>query len=170
VTTTVRARGEWEQSISRLIEEAQASDDPSTRAECLQQAARIYEAELGDAGKALEVWQAAFAQDCRDEQAALALERLAALCGTGAMVTYDLLPLITETTEPGARASLLGWLGRWLARFTGDRASGEVYLIEALRLDPRSAVAISTLRELAAEQDDQGDATPPPRPGSDPSH
>jgi hypothetical protein len=159
-TTTTRA--ECEQQIANLIEAAQTSDDPSTRAECLQRAARLYEAELGDAEKALAVWQAAFVQNVGDDQAARALERLAASCGNGARLTSELLPLLDDTTDPAARASLLAWLGRWLARFTGDRAAGEVYLIEALRIDPLSPVAISTLRELAAEEDDRGDATPPP--------
>jgi tetratricopeptide (TPR) repeat protein len=150
----MRARegqADCEGAIAQLLGDAEAATERPVRVDCLQKAAEIYESQLGDLEKAAAVWHAAFAEDFANERSGQALERLAEQRGCGAQLATDLRALLPETTEPRQRAALSAWVGRWLTRFTEDRAAGEAYLLEALRLDPSSTVAEKTLRVLADE-------------------
>jgi tetratricopeptide (TPR) repeat protein len=150
----MRARegqADCEDAIAQLLSDAEAATERPGRVDCLQKAADIYESQLGDLEKAAAVWHAAFAEDFVNERSGQALERLAERRGCGAQLATDLRALLPETTEPRQRAALSAWVGRWLTRFTEDRAAGEAYLLEALRLDPSSTVAEKTLRVLADE-------------------
>jgi tetratricopeptide (TPR) repeat protein len=150
----MRARegqADCEEAIAQLLGDAEAATERSVRVDCLHKAAEIYESQLGDLDKAATVWQAAFAEDFINERSGQALERLAEQRGCGAQLATELRALLPETTEPRQRAALSAWVGRWLTRFTEDRAAGEAYLLEALRLDPSSTVAEKTLRVLADE-------------------
>src|SRR4051812_37862953 len=135
----IHARGgqsDWESAIAQLILDAERAPDPATRIDRLQRAAEIYETEMREPEKAFDVWQAAFVQDFTNERSAKALERLAGQRGDGAQLPAHLRTLLPEATETRQRAALLAWVGRWLARFTEDRAAAEAHLLEALRLDP----------------------------------
>jgi tetratricopeptide (TPR) repeat protein len=150
----MRARegqADCEEAIAQLLGDAEAATERPVRVDCLQRAAEIYESQLGDLEKAAAVWQAAFAEDFINDRSGQALERLAEQRGCGAQLATELRALLPETTEPRQRAALSAWVGRWLTRFTEDRAAGEAYLLEALRLDPSSTVAEKTLRVLADE-------------------
>jgi tetratricopeptide (TPR) repeat protein len=153
----IRAQGgqsDWEAAIAQLIMDAEHAPDTPTRIDRLQRAAEIYETEMREPEKAFDVWQAAFVQDFTSERSAKALERLAGQRGDGAQLAAHLRTLLPEATEPRQRAALLAWVGRWLARFTEDRAAAEAHLLEALRLDPSSAVASSTLRSISGDNAD----------------
>jgi tetratricopeptide (TPR) repeat protein len=161
----MRARegqADCEDAIAQLLGDAEAATERSVRVDCLQKAADIYESQLGDVDKAAAVWQAAFAEDFINERSGQALERLAEKRGSGAQLATELRALLPETTEPRQRAALSAWVGRWLTRFTEDRAAGEAYLLEALRLDPSSTVAEKTLRVLADEPMEPAETTPVP--------
>jgi tetratricopeptide (TPR) repeat protein len=148
------ARGDqsdWEAAIAQLILDAERSVDTPTRIDRLQRAAEIYESEMREPEKAFDVWQAAFVQDFTNERSAKALERLAGQRGDGAQLAAHVRTLLPEAAETRQRAALLAWVGRWLARFTEDRAAAEAHLLEALRLDPGMSVASSTLRTLSGE-------------------
>jgi tetratricopeptide (TPR) repeat protein len=158
----IHARGgqsDWESAIAQLILDAERAPDPATRIDRLQRAAEIYETEMREPEKAFDVWQAAFVQDFTNERSAKALERLAGQRGDGAQLAAHLRTLLPEATETRQRAALLAWVGRWLARFTEDRAAAEAHLLEALRLDPASSVASSTLRTVSGENVDTTNVT-----------
>jgi len=152
----------WEDAIAGLIAEAEATTDQKARIERLQRAAHIYETQVGDGEKAYAVWQAAFSEDFANEEAALALERLAGQLGTGLALAAKAGALLRQVRDGRQRAALLVWTARWLQRFTGDRTGAEAHLREALRLDPASRAAAEGLRELRPEDDEALLPTPAP--------
>jgi tetratricopeptide (TPR) repeat protein len=157
----------WEKAIRGLLAQAEEASDGAQRIERLGRAADIYETQLNDPRKAFAVWQAAFAADFSQPRPAEALERLAERLGAGPALFAHFQPMVAEAGTARERASLLAWLGRWLARFTQDFPSAEQYLVEALRLDPTCLVATRTLRALASHagrSEDMAD-TPPPSVG-----
>lgn len=156
---------ELEEAIARLIAQAESSPDRASRVERLQRAAQIYESQIGDPEKALTVWQAAFNEDFSDEASGQALERLAERLRSGAGLVADCKTLLGSVSDPGQRVALLSWLGRWQARFTQDRAAAEAYLLEAVRMDPRSRAA-AELQAFAGAEDEEVLVTPPPQPFS----
>jgi tetratricopeptide (TPR) repeat protein len=150
----MRARegqAECEEAIARLLGKAEAASDQSERVECLQQAAEVYELQMGELEKAATVWQAAFGEDFTNERSGQGLERVAQKRRGGKALTEEMRALIPEISNLRQRAALSAWVGRWLIRFIDDRAAGEAYLLEAQRVDPGSKIAESTLRALAAE-------------------
>jgi tetratricopeptide (TPR) repeat protein len=162
------SQADCEEKIAHLLGEAETSSDRSVRIDRLERAAEIYEAQIGDLDKAAAVWLAAFTEDFTHERSAHALERLAEKRGTGAALAAELRAQLPDATDPRQRAALSAWVGRWLALFTDDRAAGEAHLLEALRLDPGSAVAEKTLRALASEAD--AEPTPGQRPATAARH
>jgi tetratricopeptide (TPR) repeat protein len=150
----MRARegqAECEEAIARLLGKAESTSDQSERVEYLQQAAEVYELQMGELEKAATVWQAAFGEDFTNERSGQGLERVAQKRRAGKALTEEMRALIPEIANFRQRAALSAWVGRWLTRFTDDRAAGEAYLLEALRVDPGSKIAESTMRALAAE-------------------
>jgi tetratricopeptide (TPR) repeat protein len=111
----------------------------------------VYELQMGELEKAAAVWQAAFGEDFTNERSGQGLERVAQKRRAGPALTEEMRGLLSEISNLRQRAALSAWVGRWLTRFTADRAAGEAYLLEALQVDPGSKIAESTLRALAAE-------------------
>jgi tetratricopeptide (TPR) repeat protein len=151
----------FEDAIARLLGQAELTTDRVQRLDLLRRAAQIYEVQVGDADKAFAVWQAAFALDFCDTRSAEAIERFAQRLGRGSALVSELWPLVGGITDGRQRASLLGWLGRWLALFTDERSRAEECLVESLKLDPSCAVAAATLR-LLAQDVSIAQTTPPP--------
>jgi tetratricopeptide (TPR) repeat protein len=151
----------FEDAIARLLSQAEVTSDRAARLDLLRRAAQIYEVQVGDADKAFAVWQAAFALDFTDARSAEAIERFAERLGRGPALVTELSPLVRGITDERQRASLLAWLGRWLALFTAERARAEEMLFESLKLDPSCSVAAATLR-LLADEVSVAEATPPP--------
>lgn len=145
-----------EESVGRLIAEAEGCPDPRGRIERLQQAAQIYETHLAEPRKAMAVWQAAFNEDFTFETSGFELERVAGQVGAGAALVADCEALLPQVLEPRQRAALLTWVGRWLAQFVGDRAGAEDRLREALQIDPSSEPAKLTLRRIGATRNGPG--------------
>jgi tetratricopeptide (TPR) repeat protein len=150
--------GHWEEAVARLITEAEATADKSERVGRLARAAAIYENDLKDPQKAFAVWQAAFDEDFTRKETGVAIERLAELLHTGTELAEQYSAQAAAVTDKDQRAALLAWTGRWLAKFSGNRNEAEARLLEALHIDPNSAIAKRGLREL--ERDHQ--PTPPP--------
>jgi len=152
-----------EETVARLIAEAEAATDPRTRAARLRRAADVYERDLGDGASALMVLQAAFFEDTSDDACAGELERLAERLGEGASLVVDGEARAADLRDPRQRARLLVRVARWQLRFLGDDRGAEANLLEALRAAPGEPAVNEALRELQrARGDDEGEVTPPP--------
>jgi tetratricopeptide (TPR) repeat protein len=146
-------RERCESVIADLIAEASTSSDVATRADCLREAAAIYETQLGDPLRALLAWQAAFAEDPASEAAGLAVERLAVALSQWSVVLPECEALLADSDAP-ARAAILGWLGRWAEHFARDDSAAERYLAEAHELAPASLEVADALSALFRKQGD----------------
>jgi tetratricopeptide (TPR) repeat protein len=149
---TTQDRERCESVIADLLAEAGATTDVATRADCLREAAAIYERQLGDQLRALLAWQAAFAEDPRSDEAGLAVERLAGALGQWSVVLPDCEALLPGTTDTSMRAALLVWLGRWSERYAHDESAAERFLGEAHQLAPASLDVADALSALHRKQ------------------
>lgn len=145
---TAAERQRWEELITDLLAEAETASDVTTKIECLREAALMCESQLGEPAKALLAWQAAFAEQPGNEEAALALERLAEALDSWHTVLPECEALLASTEDGARRAALLVWMARWLERFVGDDEAAERRLVEAATLQPGSIAAAEALSSL----------------------
>src|SRR5687767_13272161 len=86
---TATGRQRCEELVADLVSEAESATDAATKFDCLREAALMYEGQIGDPARALMAWQAAFGEQPDNEQAALAIERLAEKLGSWHTVLPD---------------------------------------------------------------------------------
>jgi tetratricopeptide (TPR) repeat protein len=147
-------RERCESVIADLLAEAGATDDDAARADCLREAAAIYERQLADPLRALLAWQAAFSEDPRSDEAGLAIERLATALGQWSVVLPECEALLAEANDFSVRTALLVWLGRWAERYAHDESTAERFLEEAHQLSPASLEVADALSALFRKQGD----------------
>jgi len=153
VDSSVQDRARWEAVIGDLINEA-GTAEPAAKAECLREVASIYERQLGDLPRALVAWRAAFVEAPTSDDAAMGVERLTDALGQWSLVLPDCEDLLSDVTEPGARAAFLGWLARWHQHYAHDDELAEKHLLEAAELAPASLVVAETLSALYRKHGD----------------
>jgi tetratricopeptide (TPR) repeat protein len=151
-------RQRWEEVIGDLVGEAAEATDRATKLDCLREAALMYERQLADGRRALVTWQAAFAEDPGNEEAALALERLAEALGVWATLLPECENLVDQIEDKAARAGLLLWLARWQERIARDAPAAEERLREAAELAPTSLPVAEALSAFLAARGDWADA------------
>lgn len=144
----------WESVIADLLAEAGLAEDQATKADCLREAASLYEWQLRDLPRALVAWQATFAEAPRSDEAALAVERLADALGRWDEVLPECEELVAASADPRERAALLTWLSRWLERAPGSEDRIESCLLEALAMDPSAVAAAEALSALFRKRGD----------------
>ncbi len=134
------------------------ADTDGERVRMLQEAARLWEEELGQPAKALESLRKAFEIDPRDEVLLSDIERLAAASGA-----WESLRGLVEAVEAAGDADrdLLRDLNLraavWYRDHLGDNASAEARLRSALSSDPEAASAHEQLAALLRVPDREAD-------------
>jgi tetratricopeptide (TPR) repeat protein len=141
-------RHRLETVIADLMAEAGASTTAESRADCLREAAQIYERRLQDLPRALVAWQTAFAEAPASDDVALAVERVTEALGRWSVVLPDTESLLADVGDVGQRTALLTWLARWLSRFAHDEDAAERRLVEAAELSPGSVAVAEALSHL----------------------
>lgn len=147
-------RQRWEEVVADLLAEAEGSSDDATKLDCLREAATMYEKQLDDPGRALAVWQVAFAARPDSEEAALAIERLTVALGSTESLLAECSVLLSTLDDPARRASLLRWMARWLERLAEDPEAAEQRLLEAATLQPGSVPVAEALSSIHAGRGD----------------
>jgi len=131
-------RQHWEEMIEGLIAEAVEAPDRATKADCLREAALIYERQLADLPRALVSWQAAYAAAPTNDEIAAGFERVTEELGCWHMVLPDCEALLAQTTDAVPRAAMLTRMADWQERMVGGETAAEQLLCEAAALLPAS--------------------------------
>ncbi len=107
----LRAGAEWPELVELLELKLAAEDAPATRVGVLTEIARIEETERGDSARAFAAWARAFSEDVTDDEAAEALERLAAASGDWAGLAGVYEERLNATFDGGLQRVLAMRLG-----------------------------------------------------------
>jgi golgin subfamily B member 1 len=143
---TLRAAGSWDRLLDLLLGRLEHEHEPAARQHTLRQVASIFEAEVGDLGKAFTALQACLREAPDDIDTILELERLAQAAGLWNDLVAEYAQLIQSMTGAQAAAHWLR-LGRWYARELGHREYAISSFKQAIALDGSSVEAYAGLAE-----------------------
>ena len=139
---------QWEPLTELLIERAEVSEEAEVedKVHYLQQAARVFEEQLGDLDSAFAVLQAAFNVDYANEDTSRELERIATSANKWGELLNEYNAIVNEIEDPLERCELWVKIGRWYGEHLDRPDYGIQSLHKALELNPES---VNALRELA---------------------
>ncbi len=141
-----RETGDFDALAELLIGRADVIEDKVTKVETLQQAAKVYEENMGDADNAFAILQVAFNIDYANDYTARELERIATQAGKWSELLSEYNGLVQQIEDPNERCELWVKIGRWYGEHLNRPDYGIQSLEKALALNPES---VSALRELA---------------------
>jgi golgin subfamily B member 1 len=143
---TLRASGSWDRLLDLLLGRLEHEHEPAQRQQTLRQVASIFEAEVGDLGKAFTALQACLRESPDDVDTILELERLAQAAGLWNDLVAEYAQLIQSMSGAKAAAHWMR-LGRWYARELGHREYAISSFKQAIALDANNAEAYAGLAE-----------------------
>lgn len=168
-----REAGDSERLVEVILGRVDIAEDTRQRAELLRQLADIYENGTGDLKRAFEALSTAIHVDPADDDAAAAVERLAAATGSWADLVGEASEITTEVTDPKIASKWWGRLGRWYSdkldrydyatpsfrralELDADNRAAHVGFAELLRKQSKWAELADAIRAHVAVEPDQG--------------
>ncbi len=145
-----RAQYKWQELCDILIERVEYTPDVPLQISILNQAAKIYETELGEQDNSYFVLQAAFKRDYAHEATAHELERLATATNRWQELLAEYTEQVNELerTDRSAAGDLWVKIGRWYGEHLGHLEYAIHSVQQALRLDPNHTGALAAVAEL----------------------
>lgn len=143
----LRDTNQHEELVAQIFGWLETVEDPRRAVKLLQEAALVFEEQLGQPDKAFAVWQSALRQDWGNAVTASNLERLAADQGRFDELLAIYGEGVQSTQSAPIKVSLLVSMGRCVGLELGqvDRAVGLLH--DALRMDPEAVSALEVLAE-----------------------
>ncbi|MCB9563808.1 MAG: tetratricopeptide repeat protein [Kofleriaceae bacterium] len=140
----------WNELCEILIERVDHTEVVAEQIAILNQAARVYETEIGDQDAAYYVLEAAFKRDYAHEATAKELERLATSTNRwqDLLAEYSQQVADLENTDRSAAADLWVKIGRWYGEHLGHIEYAIHSVQQALRLDANHTGALAAVAEL----------------------
>ena len=142
-----QAEGRFEELLTQILGWLETVDNKRQAVKLLQEAAVVYEEQLGQPDKAFAVWQSAFRQDPQNEVTTSNLERLAGSLRRleELLAVYD--EVVKSTQSAPVKVGLLVSMGRCLGLDLGQLDPAVTLLHDALRMDPEAIPALEVLEE-----------------------
>jgi len=139
----------WGELAELLISRADHTTDTDEKVTVLQNAAKVFEENLGDPDMAFATLQAAFNEQYANEHTSRELERLATQYDKWGDLLNEYNGLVQQLEDPMEQCELWVKIGRWYGEHLNQTEYGIESLERALELNPES---VSALRELASFQ------------------
>jgi tetratricopeptide (TPR) repeat protein len=141
----LRSAGRFEPLVEILLERALQATDEAERHELFLEAAKIYEQDLGDYGRALTVVLQVHQARPADDRLLQRIERLAVLSESADIwqtLLAELGGVLGATQDPAVAVALCVRLGSWCQEHMGRPDLAVRYFQQALQIDPRSEGAL----------------------------
>jgi tetratricopeptide (TPR) repeat protein len=137
----------WEELVAQIFSRLESVGNRLQAVQLLQEAAVIYEEQLGQADKAFAVWQAALRQDLENDVTISNLDRLAAQLGRYEELLAGYQQGLQSTPSAPIKVVLLTAMARCYGLEMGQVDRAVSLLHEALHLDPEAIGALEVLAE-----------------------
>ncbi|MBI5500258.1 MAG: tetratricopeptide repeat protein [Deltaproteobacteria bacterium] len=143
-----RSAGQFDKLVDQRRERAAEAKSDGDRRDALLEAARVYETELSDYGKALAVVLGVFKEHPADDALYARIERLGVLAEAWTAVIEEVGGLLGATQDPATVVKLCTHLGSWSHEHLGRPDFGLRYHQQALQINPQSEDALDGIERI----------------------